>query len=45
MTPPLCLLFDSDGTLIDGEILLDEVMGHIPGHIPLDLTGQTKLQG
>ncbi|TFH84855.1 HAD family hydrolase [Billgrantia azerbaijanica] len=29
MTPPLCLLFDSDGTLVDSEILLAEVMGEI----------------
>lgn len=29
MTPPLCLLFDSDGTLVDSEILLAEVMGDI----------------
>jgi HAD superfamily hydrolase (TIGR01509 family) len=26
MTPPLCLLFDSDGTLVDSEILLAQVM-------------------
>lgn len=29
MNPPLCLLFDSDGTLVDSEILLAEVMGEI----------------
>ncbi|MDR9439171.1 MAG: HAD-IA family hydrolase [Halomonas sp.] len=29
MIPPLCLLFDADGTLVDSEILLAEVMGHI----------------
>ncbi|MCE9682409.1 HAD-IA family hydrolase [Halomonas alkalisoli] len=29
MTQPLCLLFDSDGTLVDSEILLAEVMGEI----------------
>lgn len=29
MTSPLCLLFDSDGTLVDSEILLAEVMGEI----------------
>ncbi|WP_280546780.1 HAD-IA family hydrolase [Halomonas sp. 11-S5] len=29
MTPPFCLLFDSDGTLVDSEILLAEVMGDI----------------
>lgn len=29
MLPPLCLLFDSDGTLVDSEILLAEVMGEI----------------
>ncbi|GHE21416.1 HAD family hydrolase [Halomonas urumqiensis] len=33
MTPPLCLLFDSDGTLVDSEILLAEVMGELlPSH-------------
>ncbi len=26
---PLCLLFDCDGTLVDSEILLAEVMGDI----------------
>lgn len=29
MTQPLCLLFDSDGTLVDSEILLAEVMAEI----------------
>lgn len=29
MPPALCLLFDSDGTLVDSEILLAEVMGEI----------------
>ncbi|RCV88673.1 HAD-IA family hydrolase [Billgrantia montanilacus] len=29
MPPVLCLLFDSDGTLVDSEILLAEVMGEI----------------
>ena len=29
MIPPLCLLFDSDGTLVDSEVLLAEVMGDI----------------
>ncbi|MDT0499916.1 MULTISPECIES: HAD-IA family hydrolase [unclassified Halomonas] len=29
MTSPLCLLFDSDGTLVDSEILLAQVMGEI----------------
>ncbi|WP_447955793.1 HAD family hydrolase [Vreelandella sp. EE7] len=29
MNAPLCLLFDSDGTLVDSEILLAEVMGEI----------------
>lgn len=29
MSLPLCLLFDSDGTLVDSEILLAEVMGNI----------------
>ena len=29
MPPPLCLLFDSDGTLVDSEVLLAEVMGEI----------------
>ncbi|MCA1772090.1 MAG: HAD hydrolase-like protein, partial [Halomonas sp.] len=28
-TTPLCLLFDCDGTLVDSEILLAEVMGEI----------------
>lgn len=33
MTAPLCLLFDSDGTLVDSEILLAEVMAEIlPRH-------------
>ncbi|TDR56155.1 hypothetical protein DFP85_10470 [Halomonas ventosae] len=46
MTLPLCLLFDSDGTLVDSEILLAEVMGVIPGHIPLDLwLGRTNCKG
>ncbi|WP_435102769.1 HAD family hydrolase [Arhodomonas sp. AD133] len=29
MTPPLCLLFDSDGTLVDSEGLLATVMGTV----------------
>ncbi|MBZ5486547.1 HAD-IA family hydrolase [Halomonas aquamarina] len=29
MNSPLCLLFDSDGTLVDSEILLAEVMGEL----------------
>ncbi|SDL28780.1 haloacid dehalogenase superfamily, subfamily IA, variant 3 with third motif having DD or ED [Franzmannia pantelleriensis] len=29
MTIPLCLLFDSDGTLVDSEILLAEVMAEV----------------
>ncbi|MBD3895605.1 HAD-IA family hydrolase [Halomonas sp. ML-15] len=29
MTTPLCLLFDSDGTLVDSEILLAEVMAEV----------------
>jgi len=29
LSQPLCLLFDSDGTLVDSEILLAEVMGDI----------------
>ncbi|WP_104203238.1 HAD family hydrolase [Billgrantia saliphila] len=33
MSAPLCLLFDSDGTLVDSEILLAEVMGEVlPRH-------------
>ena len=29
MTAPLCLLFDSDGTLVDSEVLLAEVMAEV----------------
>mgnify|MGYP005756297255 CR=1 FL=1 len=33
MPAPLCLLFDSDGTLVDSEILLAEVMAEVlPRH-------------
>lgn len=30
MTPPLCLLFDFDGTLVDSEIPLAERPGALP---------------
>lgn len=30
MTRPLCLLFDADGTRVDSEVLLAEVMNDLP---------------
>jgi HAD superfamily hydrolase (TIGR01509 family) len=36
--PPLCLLFDSDGTLVDSEILLAEVMAEVLSHYDLPFT-------
>ncbi|WP_043531545.1 HAD family hydrolase [Litchfieldella xinjiangensis] len=38
MSAPLCLLFDSDGTLVDSEILLAEVMAEILPRYSLPFT-------
>ncbi|MFG6139274.1 HAD family hydrolase [Halomonas sp. B23F22_10] len=40
MTAPLCLLFDSDGTLVDSEILLAEVMAEILSRHGLPFTAR-----
>ncbi len=43
MTVPLCLLFDSDGTLVDSEILLAEVMAEVLSHHGLPFTARQYL--
>ncbi|HSH47164.1 MAG TPA: HAD-IA family hydrolase [Halomonas sp.] len=44
MIPPLYLLFDSDGTLVDSEILLAQVMGEILPTFGLPFTAQQYLK-
>lgn len=44
MTPPPCLLFDSDGTLVDSEILLAEVMGDILPAFDLPFSARQYLE-
>ncbi|WP_373681023.1 HAD hydrolase-like protein [Halomonas sp. LBP4] len=41
---PLCLLFDSDGTLVDSEILLAEVMGEILPAFDLPFSARQYLE-
>lgn len=41
---PLCLLFDCDGTLVDSEILLAEVMGTILPEFDLPFTAQQYME-
>lgn len=44
MTPPLCLLFDSDGTLVDSEILLAEVMSDLLPSFGLPFSARQYLE-
>ncbi|MDR5906464.1 HAD-IA family hydrolase [Franzmannia qiaohouensis] len=44
MTTPLCLLFDSDGTLVDSEILLAEVMAEVLPRFGLPFTPRQYMQ-
>ncbi|MDW7748176.1 HAD-IA family hydrolase [Halomonas sp.] len=44
MTPPLCLLFDSDGTLVDSEVLLADVMGDILPSFELPFSARQYLE-
>nr|WP_163502300.1 HAD-IA family hydrolase [Halomonas socia] len=44
MTTPLCLLFDSDGTLVDSEILLAEVMAEVLPRFGLPFTPHQYMQ-
>ncbi|WP_136255661.1 HAD-IA family hydrolase [Onishia niordana] len=44
MTPPLCLLFDSDGTLVDSEILLAEVMAEVLTPFGLPFSAQQYME-
>ncbi|SEN32486.1 HAD family hydrolase [Halomonas caseinilytica] len=41
---PLCLLFDSDGTLVDSEILLAEVMGDVLPEYGLPFTARQYME-
>ena len=41
---PLCLLFDCDGTLVDSEILLAEVMGEILPEFDLPFSAQQYME-
>ena len=43
-TAPLCLLFDCDGTLVDSEILLAEVMGAILPEFGLPFSAQQYME-
>lgn len=43
-TAPLCLLFDSDGTLVDSEILLAEVMGETLPKFDLPFSAQQYME-
>ncbi|WP_136247064.1 HAD family hydrolase [Halomonas borealis] len=44
MTAPLCLLFDSDGTLVDSEILLAEVMAETLTSCGLPFTARQYME-
>ncbi|SFU97475.1 HAD family hydrolase [Halomonas korlensis] len=44
MSPPLCLLFDSDGTLVDSEFLLAEVMEEILPAFGLPFSAQQYME-
>lgn len=44
MTQPLCLLFDSDGTLVDSEILLATVMGELLPGFGLPFTARQYME-
>lgn len=44
MTQPLCLLFDSDGTLVDSEILLATVMGELLPGFGLPFTARLYME-
>ncbi|PXX96250.1 HAD-IA family hydrolase [Halomonas sp. LBP4] len=44
MTPPLCLLFDSDGTLVDSEILLAQVMAEVLPRFGLPFTAHQYME-
>ncbi|UYG07550.1 HAD-IA family hydrolase [Halomonas sp. M4R1S46] len=44
MTFPLCLLFDSDGTLVDSEILLAQVMAETLPHFGLPFTARQYME-
>lgn len=44
MSAPLCLLFDSDGTLVDSEILLAEVMAEILPRFNLPFTATQYME-
>ncbi|MCL7931659.1 HAD family hydrolase [Halomonas llamarensis] len=44
MPIPLCLLFDSDGTLVDSEIILAEVMGELLPTFDLPFSAQQYIE-
>lgn len=44
MTPPLCLLFDSDGTLVDSEILLARVLAETLPRFGLPFTARQYME-
>lgn len=44
MSQPLCLLFDCDGTLVDSEPLLGEVMGDVLARVGLPFSARQYMQ-
>lgn len=44
MTAPLCLLFDSDGTLVDSEILLAQVMAEVLSRYGLPFSAEQYME-